>query len=455
MNKLIKKIFILGFLISVSLQAQTVTWTRYYDPSGTRDFGIDALQIADKGYMILSNSKLGMYLIKTDYKGKEIWNKIIYPYGGSYRFLQTSDNGFAICGLSIQNRMILIKTDENGDTLWTRQYTIDGRQSRAWSIKATRDKGFVLCGSVYPHFPNEAYVVKTDSLGNLLWQNVYSTFATTDIVESANGNFYSVGWNLLRKIDTLGKEVWTKPTGDALRISESEDGYLYLGGGSDGFYFAKFDTSGNSIFQHNFFDNAGAKDICADIKGNFLLAGSINEIDSLGENQNALFAKFNPNGVLIFAKSVNTSGLFGELLSSCNVTNDGGFIMCGHTNYPTPGLEEDNVLAIKCDSAGNTSPVVAIRNYGEEFIKDFELEQNFPNPFNSKTLIKFSLRTNNVIVLKIYDSMGREVSELINGNQNKGSYQMTFDATNLASGVYFINLKIKNYQSVKRMLLLK
>ncbi|HMS35503.1 MAG TPA: T9SS type A sorting domain-containing protein [Ignavibacteria bacterium] len=456
MKKFLKIIIVLGFLLPVCVQSQAVTWTRYYDPSGTRDFGIDALQMADKGYMILLNSKSGMYILKTDYLGKEIWSKIIYPYGGSYRFLQTSDNGFAICGLSIQNRMILIKTDENGDTLWTKQYTIDGRQSRAWSIKATRDKGFVLCGSVYPHYPNEAYVVKTDSIGNLEWQNTYSTFTATDIVQSTNGNYYSVGWNLLRKIDSLGNEVWIKSTGDALRIIESEDGYLYLGGGSDGFYFAKFDTSGNSIFQNNFFENAGAKDICADTKGNFLLAGSINLVDTLGDNQNAMFAKFNPMGELIFAKSVNTIGLFGELLSSCNLSSDGGYIMCGHTNYPTPGIWEDNVLAIKSDSAGNTSPIVTIKSQENESVRYFELEQNYPNPFNSTTLIKYYIKKPGIIKIVVYDILGKERFELVNSKQHPGSYSIKLNVNDLNSGLYLYGLIVDDqFSGCKKMIVLK
>ena len=85
----------------------------------------------------------------------------------------------------------------------------------------------------------------------------------------------------------------------------------------------------------------------------------------------------------------------------------------------------------------------------------FSLHQNYPNPFNPTTIISYDLPTSGQVILKVYDILGKEVATLYNGNQNAGTYNVSFDATKLASGVYFYQLRSGNYSSIKKMVLLK
>jgi len=88
----------------------------------------------------------------------------------------------------------------------------------------------------------------------------------------------------------------------------------------------------------------------------------------------------------------------------------------------------------------------------------FSLDQNYPNPFNPKTKIKFSIPVgtrHGVTVLKVYDLLGREVRTLINDNLQPGSYEVTFDAAGLASGVYFCRLRAGEFTETRCMLLLR
>jgi|GEM_PF-2205570 len=85
----------------------------------------------------------------------------------------------------------------------------------------------------------------------------------------------------------------------------------------------------------------------------------------------------------------------------------------------------------------------------------FNLRQNYPNPFNPTTIISYDLPRSGFVTLKVYDILGREVSTLYNGNQNVGTYNVSFDASKLASGVYFYQLKSGDYTSIKKMVLLK
>lgn len=93
--------------------------------------------------------------------------------------------------------------------------------------------------------------------------------------------------------------------------------------------------------------------------------------------------------------------------------------------------------------------------------KDFKLEQNYPNPFNPTTNIRFSLPLNKQISLKVYDMLGREVKTLIDNQEfNKGSYEITWNATNnagqkVASGNYIYQLKFGNFTKSMKMSLLK
>ena len=88
-------------------------------------------------------------------------------------------------------------------------------------------------------------------------------------------------------------------------------------------------------------------------------------------------------------------------------------------------------------------------------ITEFNLQQNYPNPFNPSTTIKFSIPASGFVTLKIYDILGKEVSTLVNENKTSGVHQVSFNAAGLSSGVYFYELKMENFVSVKKLLLTK
>jgi len=87
--------------------------------------------------------------------------------------------------------------------------------------------------------------------------------------------------------------------------------------------------------------------------------------------------------------------------------------------------------------------------------KEFSLKQNFPNPFNPVTLIKYELPHDEFVTLKIYDLLGREVFVLVNGFEQAGYKIVRFDASRIASGVYFYKMKAGNFQAMKKLLLVK
>ncbi|MDP3682752.1 MAG: T9SS type A sorting domain-containing protein, partial [Ignavibacteria bacterium] len=86
---------------------------------------------------------------------------------------------------------------------------------------------------------------------------------------------------------------------------------------------------------------------------------------------------------------------------------------------------------------------------------EYELEQNFPNPFNPATTVTYQLPKSGSVSLKIFDILGNEVKTLVNGQKEMGRYTVQFDASSLASGMYVYQLRVNDYTSTKKMLLLK
>ena len=86
---------------------------------------------------------------------------------------------------------------------------------------------------------------------------------------------------------------------------------------------------------------------------------------------------------------------------------------------------------------------------------DYKLFQNYPNPFNPSTVISYSIPKNDFVSIKIYDSIGKLVSTLINTEKPPGNYSVTFNAEALSSGVYFYKIRTAEYSETKKMLLLR
>ncbi len=432
--------------------AQEVSWMRYYDPTGSIDRGIDVIQAFDGNYVFVANTSNGNYIMKTNIYGQIIWQFLCDSIGvGTRAMIQSEDSCFILAGESGgDNSMQLTKIDNDGNVEWMKKYVTPGKNSRAWSVKQTFDKGYVLCGDIYPNIPNEVYMVKTDSIGNMQWSNSYSGSFGFDIIQSANGRYYLVGPQPLLKLDSIGNEIWNLPIGGD-KILQSENGNIFIGDGFGKFNLTMVDTTGTILFDTNYFSKAYFSTMCQTRYGDIILAGAIGTDTS---NLDVAYTKISQNGNLIYSKFINLQGMTNESISNVKPTSDNGLIMIGTTDYPTGNDQFDNILTIKTDSSGNTTPIVSIKSNLIN-IDRFELSQNYPNPFNPSTIINYSLPKFNFVSLKIFDALGREVRSLVNGYQTPGTYKVTFDGSGLTSGVYYYKLMTSGFSETKRMVLVK
>ncbi len=111
------------------------------------------------------------------------------------------------------------------------------------------------------------------------------------------------------------------------------------------------------------------------------------------------------------------------------------------------------------------SVVTAVENEFDNLPTEFRLYQNYPNPFNPTTTIEYSIPTSSplakgrteegFVTLKIYDVLGREVATLVNKKQSPGIYEVTFDASNLPSGVYIYKIQAGSFTQSRKLLLMK
>ena len=117
------------------------------------------------------------------------------------------------------------------------------------------------------------------------------------------------------------------------------------------------------------------------------------------------------------------------------------------------GVTMNNVVI--ADEEGNGIITGTPGNQGTEIPKDYYLGQNFPNPFNPVTMIKFAIPKSGITTLKIYDVTGRLVNTLVDGYIDAGYYEREFNASSLSSGIYFYTLNSGSYSAVKKMAVIK
>ncbi len=172
--------------------------------------------------------------------------------------------------------------------------------------------------------------------------------------------------------------------------------------------------------------------------------------------------------------------LDGEWAAPINITNTTNINESG--SHLAPTMKKESVsggydvtfYSMYWYEEGNTTPItnsvnpseifiapitqfVPITGVEEEGIKlnSFSLDQNYPNPFNPSTVVNYTLAKRSNVTLKVYDVLGKEVANLVNNSQEAGTHQVTFDASNLASGLYIYTLNAGDFSSSKKMMLMK
>lgn len=180
---------------------------------------------------------------------------------------------------------------------------------------------------------------------------------------------------------------------------------------------------------------------------------------------------FNPVSVTnaVVGDTIQWNRVEGSHTTTCNGTN-GTIRPAGAASWDAP-LNSNNVTFkyiiqvagiynYVCtphapDMAGTINASVSSISQTNEIVRGYKLSQNFPNPFNPSTKISFSIPVNSLVLLKVYNNMGKEVETLLNENLNASTYEVEWNAENQSSGIYYYKIHSGNFTEVKKMILIK
>jgi len=399
-------------------------WTNTIGETGG-ELGESVQQTADGGYIITgATSSYGagaedIWLVKTDANGDTVWTKTFggNDYDGGYSVQQTNDGGYIVAGRiwsgNSRYDIWLSKTDNIGNTLWTKIFGGDN-DDIANSVRQTSDDGYIITGVINtPGFGNDVWLAKTDTNGDTMW---------TKTIGGSEGD----GGNSVRQTSDGGYVI---------------AGYTRSrGGGMNDIWLIKTDANGDTLWTNTFGGGSNDNAFCIQqtVDDGYIISGVT---DSFGAGGSDVWVvRTDASGGALWTETFGESG--GDYGYSVLQASDGGYIIAGRLS--------SDVLLIKLDS-----DVSAIDETPHAVINSYELYQNYPNPFNPTTRIQYSIGSRKFISLKVYDLLGKEIETLVNEDEPAGEYAVEFDASNLASGIYFYQLEAGNFKQVRKMILMR
>ncbi|MCA1801454.1 MAG: T9SS type A sorting domain-containing protein [Rhodothermaceae bacterium] len=391
-----------------------------------------------------------IWLVRTNSEGDTLWTKT-YVHDGmdeAFSIQQTSDGGFIIGGalaspLGWYNAG-LIRTDMNGDTLWTKSYKISN-QSWVQSVEETPDGGFIFTGSL----SNDIWLVRTDADGVIIWEKTFGTSGTDlgkKVKQTSDGGFIVTGYvrppgagrdlKLIRT-DAAGDTLWTRVyNGDTINSEDrgldihvmDDDSFVVLGQAGLTGWLLRADEQGDTLWAHTYNVGLPLETLIQTSDGGFVFGG-------------AHLTRTDGSGNVIWSVSL------GGFIYSIHQVSDNGFVVTGYS------FSEDSrhVLWIHRLGTDNTTflddDVMTPSGYG--------LFQNYPNPFNPATTITYELSEPEFVRLSVYDVTGRKVNTLVERMQSAGRHTIVLDATGFSSGTYIYRIEAGSFISTGKMVLLK
>ncbi len=489
---------LLGMATAIFAQDADTSWTQTFGLAASDEYGDAVLETNDGGFIMAG--RIGqvsgqpdsgdVYISYTNADGALLWSK---RYGGDARengalVVQTADNGYLLAATTFSfgagnSDFWVIKTDANGDSLWSRTY--GGADAETLNdVVAIDDGGFLLLGTSRTFGPafDDAWLVRLDSEGDTLWTKAIGGGARDNlraVCQTANGGFAMVGRSFsfgdpgqpdvwVVHTDANGDTLWTRnyngphypwSSDDGNDIVHTADGGFAIIGSTNGLpnttnsdiWLLKTDANGDTSWTATYGESLSEEmsSLVETADGGFLMAGFSSDD---GSNQNAWLLRTSAFGDSLWIQKYGGDQF--DRASSIAATTDNGFIVSGFTSSFGSGGYDAWLLRITGE------PSVGIHNAPATLAEGIELAQNYPNPFNPSTSIQFSLRETAEIELRIYNMLGQQVRLAVSGRRPAGSHRFVWDGRDdggqsVVSGIYFYRLATSDQVATRRMILLK
>jgi hypothetical protein len=389
---------------------------------------------------------------------------------------QTTDNGFIICGYYADSGpggfdAWLLKTDSNGDTLWTN--TFGGvNNDYGNSVFQTDDGGYVIIGSTMSFGAGsfDYWILKTNASGDSLWSTTYGGFYNEIAFEAqatSDGGYIIAGYKQIQgftnadvwllKIYSNGEEEWSQTYGGiygelAYSVQETADagfiisGYTRsFGSGNDDVYLIKTDMYGDTIWTKTFggLSNEAGNSVIETAEGDFVICGYTMSYSAY-KNMDLWLIKTDISGYTLWTKTHGGSG--GDNGFAVIETFDGGLTVCGFTS--SNGAGNTDVWLLHLDHDGT----VGMTDHPSSNLTGFTLYQNYPNPFSRATAIEYFIPTPEIVSLKVYDLSGKLLTTLVDEFQQAGKHSARFEINPLHEGIYYYRMQSGSFDCTKKFI---
>jgi hypothetical protein len=453
-----KKLTLLVLIVLTAASGTyAITWVKTFGGTDI-DWGSCVQQTSDGGYIVtgftysFGTPGVGdIWLIKLDSLGGTEWTKT-YGEGGGSSVWQTSDGGYVIGGSK------LIRTDESGDTIWT----------RAWAgiAQPTSDGGYIILAQKL----DAVCLLKLNENADSVWARLYPKIGSYGdlpswVEQTSDGGYIITGLAddvdtvnmvektalFLLKADSGGNTQWLKTYGgknwndlDRGRCvrQTSDGGYIVTGTFvAEGKLYSllRTDANGDSLWK----SIRGGEFYCVEETkdGGFIIAGATEWATlslSLGNGDLWLF-KTKANGDSVWARKYGGDEL--DAGRYVKQTTDGGYVVVGYTgSYGAGGYD---LYLLKTDSVG-------LLTVKEELGNDHLRNWQVVTPVGREVLVRFADFSNG-FEASIFDASGRQVVKL----QNHSPSGILSWGSDYPSGVYFIQVREQNLTSTSKIVLVK
>jgi len=385
---------------------------RYYYSATSNDIAY-GMCIDTSGNIYVAGKNGPLRVIKYNSSGTQVW---IASYdgpstGGNNPEVIINDRfGNVLVAGSSDSDFLTLKYNSDGVQQWVTTYNGPSNQSDYIRAMKTDFNGNVIVTGVSYSSSPDWMTIKYDPNGNEIWS----------VRNQRSGETYDFARDVY--IDNTGNVYVTGSQSDVIKLGSYMKTYKYSSSNGAVMWSKSFDT---------FYSEYGANIVGDGLSNVIVLYAGVNY-------NNFRVFKYSSSGQLIWSENLTGIESFSSVIS-----DDKG-------NFFVTGGAEANFVTMKYNEI-----ITGIYSIGNEFPYAFLLDQNFPNPFNPKTIINYQLSMFNYASLKVYDVLGNEAAALVNEKQSAGSYSVEFDGSGFASGVYFYKLEAGEFTETKRMVLLK
>ena len=388
------------------------------------------LKAADGNYFIVGYSQsfgggdYDHYLLKVNSAGDSLMEKVYGGWGNEElkEIIATADGNYVMVGASnsvtsslSNNNIQLIKIDIDGNVIWSKNYG-DASYESARSVKLCADGGFVILGKrVNPSGNSSMFLIKTNSVGDSLWSQIYSGPASLEgkfVVVNADGSY-------------------TMAVDDSSAISDSDVRIM------------KVDPTGNVVLWNKLYSGTD-KDITKMIQttsdGGYIVTAMSR---SFGwNNPDYWILKLNSLGDTVWAK--NFGGSDHEHCYVVRQTSDGGYIVVGHSRSNPIRTEE--IYLIKLNSNGEFGPV----GVGVNSLLANNDVTVYPNPAQGMVTIDIT----SMYEPESYCMINNALGQLIYTHKvDPANLLNTIDMKGNSPGVYYITVRSNNHSVTKKLIL--